>query len=94
MRKEERFLLYLKRRGFLVNYKMDNKEFFSKIVSNFKDHFDKVRGKAFTNQSVDSCLDIYNLCFQENPEKVVEMGTNYGCSTIALAKAMSASLRT
>lgn len=63
--------------------------FFKRMIENLATYFNDTYKQAFTNQTVDSCEAIYNLCKNENPESVVEMGTNHGASTFALAMAMN-----
>lgn len=63
--------------------------FFEDLIQRFKEIFINLHNTNFTNQSVLSCTDIYNLCVDKNPDRVIEIGTNYGASTISLAKAMN-----
>lgn len=63
-------------------------DLFKKMVSDFKKYFNEFYSQEFTNQSVETCMGLYNLCKEENPDQVVEIGTNHGASTFALAAAM------
>ena len=63
-------------------------QFFIKIISGFKEYFKKTYNQEFTNQTIDSCMAIYNLCKEETPDQVIEIGTNHGASTFALVAAM------
>ena len=65
------------------------REFFEIMIENLTVYFKDFYQQRFTNQTVDSCTAIYNLCKEENPDRVVEMGTNHGASTYALAMAMN-----
>jgi len=67
---------------------MTKELFFETMINNFKDHFLKERKKEFTNQTVESCMDIYNVCKEVHPDSVIEIGTNYGASTLALSLSM------
>ena len=64
------------------------RQFFEKMINNLKQYFNTVYKQAFTNQTIDSCMAIYNLCREENPDQVIEIGTNHGASTFALIAAM------
>ena len=65
-------------------------EFFEKMIGSFSEHFKKTRGKdTYPNQTVDSCVALYNLCKNSNPDIVVDVGTNYGASTISLIAALA-----
>jgi len=61
--------------------------FFEEIIQRFKQVFKKLHNVEFTNQSVQSCKDLYDLCLKKSPDKIIEIGTNYGASTISFAKA-------
>lgn len=62
--------------------------FFDEAIKNLKEYFKKNYKQAFTNQTLESCMSIYNLCKKENPDSVVEVGTNHGASLFALIKAL------
>jgi len=62
--------------------------FFERMISGLREYFKDVYKQGFTNQTVASCMAIYNLCKEENPDQVVEIGTNHGASTFALAMAV------
>jgi len=66
----------------------ENNKFFGEIIKNFKNYFKKNYGQKFTNQTLESCISIYNLCKNENPDSVIEIGTNHGASLFALVKAL------
>lgn len=73
----------------LYDLKILKKETFFKIMrENLVEYFNRVYKQPFSNQIVESCMAIYDLCKNENPDCVVEMGTNHGASTFALAMAM------
>lgn len=64
-------------------------DFFKTVITDLTVYFEKVYNQSFTNQTVDSCISIYNLCKEYNPDRVIEIGTNHGASTLALALAMN-----
>jgi len=73
----------------LYDLKKIKKEVFFKMMrENLVEYFNRVYKQPFSNQTVESCMAIYNLCKDVNPDYVVEMGTNHGASTFALAMAM------
>lgn len=63
-------------------------QYFKILITNMIKFFDSTRNKKFTNQTIETCLSLYYLCKNKNPDKVIEIGTNYGASTYALALAM------
>jgi len=63
-------------------------DFFEKLINNFKDIFKKLHDKEFTNQNVDSIRALYDLCIDFKPDSLIEIGTNYGCSTLSFLLAM------
>ena len=68
--------------------KVKKETFFKIMIENLVEYFNRVYKQPFSNQTIESCLAIYNLCKDENPDYVVEIGTNHGASTVALAMAM------
>ncbi len=64
-------------------------DYFEQMVTVFKKYFKEYYRNVFTNQSVETCTGIYNLCKKENPDQVVEMGTNHGASTLSIVKALT-----
>lgn len=64
------------------------REFFKVMIENLSRYFNDAYRQTFTNQTIDSCMGLYNLCKNENPDTVIEIGTNHGASTFALGVAM------
>ena len=58
---------------------------FEKLMNNYDDHFLELYGKKYPNQTIKSCIAFYETCIKEKPEKIIEIGTNYGASTISMA---------
>lgn len=66
------------------------KKVFVNVIENFKEVFKTKHNKIYTNQSVEGCQDLFKICVNHPPDQIIEVGTNYGTSTIAFALAMEA----
>ena len=63
------------------------KQCFEEIIANFDQYWRREYHKPYPNQTIESCLDLCRFCVTEDPDYVIEVGTNYGASTLALALA-------
>lgn len=69
-------------------HRIELQEYFKNLIENFSDYFEKNHDQKFTNQSINTCLSIYGLCLEKNPDYIIEIGTNYGASMFSLMMAM------
>jgi len=63
-------------------------EFCERLVGDFKLHFRRMRSVHLLTQSIASCNAIIEACLDINPDYVLDIGTNYGLSTLSLAQAL------
>jgi len=61
---------------------------FKQLIDEFRIHFRAEYDIAYTNQTVESCQVLYNIVVQEKPNNIIEIGTNYGASTVSMALAL------
>ena len=64
-------------------------EFCDRLMAGFVDHFQARGAMRSLTQSMGSCKAIIKRCIDAEPDYVLEMGTNYGLSTLSLAYAMT-----
>jgi hypothetical protein len=63
--------------------------FCRKLIKNYSEFFKKeYKMETYPNQSVLSCLCLIAKCIEINPDYVIDIGTNYGASTLSLAYAL------
>lgn len=63
--------------------------FCRKLIENYSEFFKKeYQTETYPNQDVKSCASIITKCLQINPDCVIDIGTNYGASTLSLACAL------
>ena len=63
-------------------------EFCERLVGEFKSYFRRIYSPQLLAQSVASCTAIVNACRDIKPDYVLDIGTNYGLSTLSLAYAL------
>ena len=61
-------------------------DFFESLIQNFTEHFNKTYNQpSYPNQNHVSCKFLYDLCVETDPDFVLDIGTNFGASTLSLA---------
>jgi len=64
-------------------------EFLNKLVNNYSKFFKETYEKEkYPNQDIHSCTALYDLCVSLNPDFVIDIGTNFGASTLSLSFAL------
>jgi len=63
-------------------------DFINRMIQNFDAYCRRENGNDFTDQRESSCETIYDLCVKEDPDGVIEVGTNFGSSTLSLMYAL------
>lgn len=64
-------------------------KFFNQLIGGFSGFFSvNYDTDIYPNQTYDSIRFIYDKCMEINPDAVIDIGTNFGASTIAAAKAL------
>jgi len=65
------------------------KEFLDELINNYSEFFKKVHEQEkYPNQDIISCSSLYDSCVLLNPDYVIDIGTNYGASTLSFALAL------
>lgn len=68
---------------------MLSEEFLNELVENFSNFFKEAYNQEiYPNQNIESCMALYNMCLSMNPDYVIDIGTNYGASTLSFAYAL------
>jgi hypothetical protein len=63
--------------------------FCKKMLANYSEFFkEKYKQEVYPNQDVKSCLSLITKCIEFNPDYVIDIGTNYGASTLSFAYAL------
>jgi len=66
-------------------------EFLSEMIQNFSKYFsEKYNTESYPNQNYESVKFLYEKCIEFNPDMVMDIGTNFGASTISFMRAMEA----
>ena len=64
-------------------------KFLEELVENYSNFFKEVHGReVYPNQDIVSCQALFDLCVKLSPDFVIDIGTNYGASTLTLAYAL------
>lgn len=58
------------------------------LINNFSTYFKSTYNAAYTNQDSNSLQFLYDTCFKLKPDRVLDIGTNFGASTLSMAIAL------
>jgi len=65
-------------------------DFLKTLINNYSVYFKKTYDQEkYPNQDENSCEFLYNACMDVNPDYIIDIGTNFGASTLSLAYALT-----